>query len=346
VSNKRPDGRTQAWPQRTAAAQKPHPPHPATVPVARPPHPATVAQAKRAAPTHGATPPAPRPAEERAPVAQPLFAALGAAAAYVPHVAIGAAATYAANTFVERVTGRNIVGHLAYYILSDAVVKEVFDRASQAGIKPYSTQTHNGYTYKIDAFCRTYSVSGWVKRRVGGRRFDDVNPLVRATGDQNGHIIADSLDGPIAACNFVGMSAYHNNSVGAAPDEETYARMEGAARYILDHETMLVVSVRNGVRNRVSEPFVKAWIEVTLRYPAWSAASRSAKLDYFRPSELDVRITAYTASGATRGYPNPTLPNVVGGHLGVRNINQSHDPFVNTSNPPGATRRLVGEAGY
>ncbi|HSK39636.1 MAG TPA: DUF4157 domain-containing protein, partial [Arenibaculum sp.] len=265
-----------------------------------------------------------------------ITGAVTTGASYVPTLAVAAGMGYLANTLVERQTGRNIVGHAVYYS-SDADVREVMDRALQAGIRPSSTQTYNGYTYSIDRYCRVYKVAGRVSRRGGGRVFGATSPLVKAPRDHSGHIIADSLDGPIAACNFVGMTPYHNNGTGAGPDADTYSRMEAAVRYILDQETKYIPTLG-------SVPHVRASIVVTLKYPAWNAASRAAKLNFFRPEILDVQVTAYTASGASTHYDNPFLDSSMGPavHMGLRNIHLNGY----FDNRVGGTRYLVGDPGY
>lgn len=270
--------------------------------------------------------------------AQPfsLGAITGAVSSVAPWLAVAAVGAYTANVLVERQFGRNIIGYATYYT-SDAVIQEVMDRALQAGIRPSSTQTFNGYTYSIDRFCRVYQVTGTVTRRPSGRVYGAVDPLVKAAGDHNGHIIADSLNGPIAACNFVGMTAYHNNAVGAGPDDDTYSRMEGAVRQIIDNEE------KYDVATKATYPYVRATITINLTYPAWNAASRSTKLDYFRPNRLDVGLCAYTASHGYQIYDNPYLSNVVAGHMGVYNVNAGGD-FNNTAG--GGARYLVGDPGY
>jgi hypothetical protein len=265
------------------------------------------------------------------------MAGIGSLAFGIPWAGIATigVSAYTANVLVERQTGRNILGH-GIYAVSDVVIREVMDRALQAGVRPSSTQTFNGYTFSVDRYCRVYQVNGNVSRRNGGRTYDAVRPLVKATGDHSGHIIADSLNGPIAAYNFIGMTAYHNNAVGAGPDDDTYSRMEEGVRYILDSETKYVPG-------RGSLRYVRATISVRLTYPPWNATTRMTKLNYFRPNHLYVEVIAYTASGEKETFSNPFINNAIPGHMGVRSV-QLNGNFNNT--PAGANRYLIGDPGY
>lgn len=260
-----------------------------------------------------------------------------ASIAYVPTVATGLLIGYAVNTLTERQLGRNIVGVVTHYF-SDPVIKEVMREARQAGIRPWSTQTYNGYSFKIDRYARTYEVVGTFSRRNGARKYGSIEPLVKAPFDQNGHIIADSLNGPIAACNFVGMTPFHNNAVGAAVDDATYSRMEAAVRYILDHETKYVPG-------QGELPYVRADLRVTLQYPVWVGTNRNTKLNFFRPNHLDVFVKAYTANGHSTEYRNPFVEVGIGmgGHLGVVSVRLDGD-FDNSV--PGGNRYLIGDVGY
>ncbi|HEY3570448.1 MAG TPA: hypothetical protein VGP73_21135 [Thermoanaerobaculia bacterium] len=302
------------------------------VPGVRTPHSAAVRSPLR---------PAVPPAGTVPGVAQPFLGAIvgaaGSLASYVPTVAVVAGAAYLANTLTERQTGRNIVGHLSYYG-QDPVVQEVMDMALQNGIKPFSTQVFNNYSFKIDRFCRTYEVSGYVSRRTYNRVQGAIAPLVKAAGDQNGHIVADSLNGPPHAVNFIGMTAHQNNAVGAALDDDTYSRLEGAVRRIVDNEERYFDD-----RRRTYVNYDRVWIQVKLSYPAWNATSRDTKLNYFRPTRLDVRMIGYTGSGQSREFDNPYLPNAQPGHLGVRDIRLGGE-FDNTV--VGGPRYLIGDLGY
>lgn len=339
---------------------------PAVSVAVRPLRPATIAppptpshRAPAAAPpkvlSHRATAVQPRPAgglpvvwparsasaQAKPEVVQPWLGAIAGAAStvasYVPTVAVVAGVAYLANTLTERQTGRNVVGQLSYFG-QDPVVQEVLDIALQNGIKPFSTQTFNKYSFKVDRFCRTYEVSGYVSRRAYPRVQGAISPLVKAAGDHSGHIIADSLNGPPHAVNFIGLSNYQNNAVGAALDDDTYSRLEGAVRRIADGEERYYDNAR-----RVHVPFRSVWIQVKLSYPAWNATNRSTKLSYFRPSRLDVRVVAYANPGQSQEYDNPYLPNAQPGHMDVRDIRVGGE-FDNTA--PGPARFLIGDPGY
>jgi hypothetical protein len=228
--------------------------------------------------------------------------AVAAAAAYAAWYGTGwgstcaTAAPYALNTIIEVVSGRNAVGWLTW-AGSDAVTREVLDHAKQAAIHPWATHRHNGYTFKVDKYCRTYCVSGYLSSRPAGRVYGAIKPLVTATNDASGHLIGDFFGGPIAAYNIVGMTQWQNNSEGAGAADITYKRMETALKTLF-HRPGCV------------------WIEIDVRYPTianWGAATRQQKLDFWRPSSLHVRAIAYRnkwlPGGASATYTNPhTLP--------------------------------------
>lgn len=270
-------------------------------------------------------------------VGQPFLGGLVAGAlGYVPYAAVALGGAWTVNSLVERQTGRNVVGHATYWASRDAVVREVMDAALQAGQRPYSTQTYNGYSFSLDAYCRVTHVTGTLSRRNHARTYGAIDPLVKATNDQAGHLIADSLNGPIISPNFVGMTPYNNNAIGAGPDDDCYCRMEAAVRFILDHETLYV-------RGRGEAAYDRVTIAVRLTYPVWNATSRNTKLAYWRPSAFDVQVTAFTAAGDSRAYDNPYLGNAIVGHLGVRSIYTGGE-FTNPA--PSANRYLIGDIGY
>ena len=160
------------------------------------------------------------------------------------------------------------------------------------GIWPNHTYKFGTYTYRTDKHSRVYHVSGRIVDKVLIRN-KEVTPLIKATTDHDGHIIADQFGGPHHGVNFVGMDPWQNNSEGGVTwdDGQTYKRMEAWIRNRLDQGHELTVNIQ-------------------LSYPGTNPSERS----FYRPSTLDVRVlddhdglhnnpTRYGGQDLDRGQP-------------------------------------------
>lgn len=139
------------------------------------------------------------------------------------------------------------------------------------GIKPGSDMQVGAFTYHFDDHSRIEVVEGFISDipvvpwvRVAP---DTLTPLIKNAGDDNGHLIADSLGGPAHGANFVGMTPWLNRAFDDQTSQTPAATWSRAEAWIRNY--------------KAANPTHQLGMRVEVGYPNFQQNE-----NYFRPTGL------------------------------------------------------------
>ena len=116
------------------------------------------------------------------------------------------------NVATAGAVGAAAVGGIGHAIAMDAAAKATMEMTQGLGLAANSAYSKNGMTFKTDDLGRVVEASGPVAPGRGMRNSNNTKHVGKMgrSGDDGGHLIADSLGGTSDFCNLVPMDGHLN----------------------------------------------------------------------------------------------------------------------------------------